>query len=352
MSEEIYRRRIHHALDVEPADPRLASRVFASLPAEFPKVPAHPNLRWAPAIIVVIVAVAIVASLLYAGGLANRQPSPAGVNLNCSLPVTSEDGSRSGFISMPSGDFTPAPSGVGRTSYDAALDRWLTVPPNQVSPDGRQYVTERHITDITTGQSTSAPVTGTILLWDASGIYYRSGQGYTGWELWLYDPSTGRRQQLSGPGPEAMEWDLIAGGAAWGEKSGAYNVVVRFDLRTHIETTWYQAPFVGTFHGTLWIVGADADGHPIVLIGHYVLLGQSSDVVIDRLLVAVSPTKTVDLGTVAPDDYVTVTATPDLTGTWIWKAGGLWFYTRSGRLIKTPFNGATWASVRVAGPCV
>src|ERR1700716_3667063 len=89
------------------------------------------------------------------GGRVASSPSPAGsVNsISCSLPVTMDTknggtaSSQSGFITVPSGTFTPDPSGAYGSTYDWAYRRWLPVLAPQVLPDGSMYAYEVELQD-------------------------------------------------------------------------------------------------------------------------------------------------------------------------------------------------------------
>jgi len=85
------------------------------------------------------------------------------VDFSCRLPVldVSKPGVNDAFITFPAGTLTPA--GTDGWNYDWAVERWLPVGRNAISPDGRRYAIARdwspgppaptrvHVVDAATG---------------------------------------------------------------------------------------------------------------------------------------------------------------------------------------------------------
>jgi len=99
--EDLIRSKMHEALDVEQPDGDLRSRVFRSLPAYEASRPRFrlPSFRWAPELIAIFLAVALVGGLLYArgslglpgSGTSPRVSTPAGPFAQVSM-MTATDG--------------------------------------------------------------------------------------------------------------------------------------------------------------------------------------------------------------------------------------------------------------------
>ena len=225
MDETRFRALMRDAIGDEAMHPRLAAAVRTRL-AEQPARAAGIRL---PLLVAAVVLVAVTATAWFMTPFLTSRtmqntfpaasPSPGAVvdPSHCRLPVVAQQG-QYGFIDTQTGKFTRDKSEVigephhqlpaAPSAYTPELNRWLSVAPRQVSPDGRSYAWSRdlpaelHRFDIATGEDTTLltfirPVY--IWRWDLEGIRVgdqpfdpmRSGSTTT----WLVDPNTGEASQ-------------------------------------------------------------------------------------------------------------------------------------------------------------
>jgi hypothetical protein len=203
---------------------------------------------------------------------------PVSINAPNTLP-------QSGFISFPSGKLTVDPAGKGGLYVDMAYSKWLPVPRNSVSPDGKRYAYPSqtadnkvwlHVITVAGGADHVYRLPdelysgiGGIDVFDyaADGVYMGllSEGGILG--LWVLDLVTGNTHKVGNlPGIGA-----IGGGAAWLgslNKGDSHplsfppgwpaNQIERVDLSNGSRQTWYYKP--GSLVG---VIGFDGK-HPIV----------------------------------------------------------------------------------------
>ena len=304
-------------------------------------------------------------------------PSPKGVQGNSGPP--SQKG-RGGFVDLSSGTYTPTKD--SDTSYLAAVNTWLPVPPQAIAPDQHSYVEGK----AQAGDSTAPPTTtlyivdvqtkakrllftapngssALVLAYTAAGVYVEtfSSGGPGPSNLVLIDPATGSHHTVPGSQPKSgvyqQVWIAISGDAAWGSaitfpngQSKPYVVtLVRLDLNTGSTADWYSSgsPFT--------VAGFDAAGHPI--------LGLLSENFSMHLALVSAPAQSAAIkpveGTYVQGQGQGFT---DTHGTWFGSGdGSLWLYTASGGLEKVasippqpggngvPGDPHAWRTI--AGPC-
>jgi hypothetical protein len=232
---------------------------------------------------------------------ASTAGTPAPQGLNCKLPVVT-DPSGGGWLTFPAGTFqadpkanvnlpTPTFFPLSR-SYDKAFERWLPVPRDWISPDGKHYAYPElppadshgsippggvHIVDIASGAdhfftpSTPPPTDSFwwVLDYETEGVYiaYQPNGPAPPTGLWQLDPSTGAVRKVT----DAIQSQYISGGAAWstadaltGHGPGPGSRLLRTDLKTGEQVSWYKRTDV-----EFTVAGADSAGHPILQTWKY-----------------------------------------------------------------------------------
>ena len=189
--------------------------------------------------------------------------------VNCRMPVRliTVDEAK-GFLDLNTGRFQPDPSApAGALSYSWFAHRWLPVPLEQQSPDGRHYayVASNGIHDVDLATRVDRKlVAGTpnqVVDYGADGIYVTKNGAYSGHlGLWLLNPRTAVLKQLL---PVTVAFDALGGGAAWYSDTRSEGpepaTLYRIDLGTGEQAAWFQKP-------NLWVVhlGTDAAGKALV----------------------------------------------------------------------------------------
>jgi len=134
------------------------------------------------------------------------------VEFSCRLPVldVSKPGVNDAFITFPAGTLTPA--GTDGWNYDWAVDRWLPVGRNAISPDGRRYAiakdwspgpqapTRVHVVDAATGADLRVTVMPdsrqyAVADFTSSGVSVVPFEAEPG--VWRLDPDTGALTKVS-----------------------------------------------------------------------------------------------------------------------------------------------------------
>jgi len=392
--EELARRKIRRALGVAEPDAGLRSRVLTSMPIDLGF--ARSRWQWAAGGVAVVLAVAMVASLILVrhggtqphsastGRLVGTLNMTAQVGFRCSLPVVGY--LTEARISLPDGGVTvdktldlqlEKPSG-----FTFASGRWLPVQGSWVSPDGRFYAyttttsgvpgkqptSAVFVHDIATGKDRrlwSGEPSGQVLGWGPGGIYFNrqsnSAAGPSGPELWVVDPANPAAGHRVGPNPpQSQPYDptvprtlgsfvRIAGGAAWGSTyvmpaapSSGYvpgpSTIARMDLRDGSVSTWYTAP-----DGmVVSVAGADSQGHPVLFVSPK---GKAPDAAGSgtvptpylppppEVLLLTGPNQTHTIASGSDPAFRPNLTLSDSHGTWFSSPGSLWLY-RNGSLTK------------------
>ena len=240
------------------------------------------------------------------------------VDFSCRLPVvtmvnrTGGDAGitfQGGFITLPAAQLTDDPAGTMRSRYpeegfattaapvligsggypfyDRAQSRWVPVPPSQAEADGRTYsyvltalgtsLSKAYVVNVASGGAQAfdlpTPERPSVADYSASGVYLlsQSAIGGPSQGVWLLNPATGNVTQLRNLG---WVW-AVRDGYAWVGRFDSQdktvwppmeiaplNSLVRIDLATGAETTWfYQA---GRYP---WMMGLASRGRPVVAVG-------------------------------------------------------------------------------------
>ena len=210
--------------------------------------------------------------------------------MTCKLPVVTDNDA--GWVTFPGGSYQPDPkanvtlshstSFPLSKSYDKAVERWLPVPRDQISPDGKHFAyadlppidnSPIHVADSSTGAARAfnpgTPPTDSLWVavdYETEGIYLTTQPngpaGVVG--LWLLDPSTGTVKPIDA----THSWQYISAGGAWGTSDaltghgpGPGSRLLRMDLKSGAIVSWYKRTDV-----EFTVAGADGSGHPIVQI--------------------------------------------------------------------------------------
>jgi hypothetical protein len=321
-----------------------------------------------------LLGVAVIVLLSACGGIPASSPSTSSSAgpLSCSLPVTMfmQNGQiysgQSGFISVPSGTFTPGPNKEGST-YDRAYQRWLPVLPAQVLPDGSMYAYEVelsdayeiHVVQVANGLDKmiyrmAYDNAYGILAMKPDGIYlvpilHRSGVAVG---LWLLSSTKPTLTAVRGAG--TSRWQVIEGGAAWGGPVGG-NRLDRLDLSTGVVSTWFlhdvaEQTTMGLGYGP-FIVGFDASGRPLITI--YPPLPTTASPArtepLPEVWLVSSPDQATRLSGMQIPDQGLGAGVTDSHGIWFVGADGFYLYTDSGftRAAPKPATG----NFAIAGGC-
>jgi hypothetical protein len=305
--------------------------------------------------------------------LAHPWPHAAGsVQItSCRLPVYLSNSNIGGFVTVPGYAFTAAPANTFSAgakgadkhwSYDAAIGRWVPVDHRLISPDGSWWVygtplepsisaslhlVDRHGADriVWTGTGRAIP-----LGWTAGGAVFvhvgTSAQFQT--EYLLIDPATGKQRSLAPIAGEAVGantsglWatrNLVAGLDS-DKNPPLHATILRTDVNTGETVTWWDQ----TISALVFILGFDANGHPILAI---------SDMP-ERYVLLESPTNETEItGDARAAELVPVSALGDSRGIWFGDVhGAIWLWNASQGLKPVAWvSTAATEAVVIAGPC-
>lgn len=306
--------------------------------------------------------------LLVACGARLAGSSSTSSDLNCSLPVTAliknggNSESQSGFVSVPSGTFTPDPAGTYGPAYDWTSRRWLPVLPSQVLADGTMYAYEVELQDrpgyqihmVWVPNSSDKMVLDmpydkaySILALKPEGIYlvpilHRSG---VPGGLWLL--SSTKATLTAVPGAGDSRWQVIEGGAAWGGHVDR-DSLDRLDLSTGAVTTWFRHPIepaqgIGSSNGPE-VVGFDSSGRPLI---EFVPASATAP----EVWLVSSPGEATKLtGLPLPSVFLQKGVT-DTHGTWLVGADGFYLYAAGRFQRAAPMPPGPVGDFAVAGSC-
>jgi len=301
--------------------------------------------------------------------------TPATPGLTCKLPVVT-DPSGGGWLTFPAGTYqadpkanvslpTPTNFPLSR-SYDKAFERWLPVPRDWISPDGKHYAYPElpgaesqspppggvHVVGVASGQdrflNPGTPPKDSfwwVLDYETEGVYVavqpNGPAPPTG--LWLLDPATGAVRKIS----DAIQSQYISGGASWsttdpltGHGPGPGSRLNRTDLKTGAMTSWYKRNDI-----EFTVAGTDGAGHPILEVWKY----QTRQL----LLITGAGSATILLpapGSTVPSLSNFVHPVADTHGIWFGDVGGtISLYTAATGLKQMATIGSN--SVAAAGGC-
>jgi hypothetical protein len=211
---------------------------------------------------------------------------PVNVGLSCRLPIYAGGPGSGGFLVLPDGTFvadprsagtaptpspapSPPPAGPGYgyqnwfgLTYDRVVGKWLPVPRQWVSPDGKHYaypgLTEGiYIVDASTSALSEVGGGKHWVLFDVQndGVFAEEFAQPGLWSL----PFSGAARQITANG----FWVAVGGGAAYGTAtsavpSGVTGIIIRLDLATGTSQNWFAV--TGQQPG---FAGFDNAGHPL-----------------------------------------------------------------------------------------
>jgi hypothetical protein len=398
LEEEL--RALYGAVDAPPAPPSWAAQVWP--PATLARAPRRGRSRMlvrTPVALAVAAAVVLTVMVSRRGGPAPTPPStqpatlmvavlPAGAALTCRLPISAlSNDHTTGFITMSAGQgsFQPAQVSADAMTYLPALQRWVDVLPQFVSPDGTAYVTVGggasdaiHIVDAHGDRAVPTHAPAGVFAWTRRGLLLLAPSdrpdplhGET-LDLDLVDPTTGALTPLapiqlpgiSGAGGGSETGYVRAGDSVW---TTAYDpgadatTVTRHDLATGQDTVWFDGRSDG--HGHAQVVGADASGAPLVQLSDQDLFHSDPAHragISERILLLGGPHQATVLneGTVGAPGVADDLSPESVTdGGQVWLAGddgGIWVYTSGAGLrevakVTTSTQGSP--GVVISGPC-
>lgn len=360
---------------------------------------AKPQPRWqgAAAAVALLVTALLIGSLLWFRFSGSQTHRPAGrvlgsvtvsnVDFKCSLPVTVY-GTQAAMINFPDGQVTaetalPAvPYGKGAPStYDAALQRWLPVQQQWVSPDGRSYafsttttgipgqapLSDLRVRDIVTGKDRTlwqGDGTASVAGWVGTTVYFtRQGsmqQGPPpGPDVWAVDASGGGAHRVGPNPPPAPQQGgyfiggpaLLGGGAMWGYTTSqpppsappapgkpfakGPDTLTRMDLKDGTVTAWYRS----ADPAAVQVIGFTAKGEPLISLFQVIMYASPPPSGFQppapRLMVVTGQNQATPISTDTDThrSFGYGSATTDTHGVWLGGPGQLWLY-RSGSLRK------------------
>jgi len=213
------------------------------------------------------------------------------VGFSCRLPITTPD-DQGAFVSFPTGAVSFDPQARALVDhwglyYDRAISRWLPVPRQAVSPDGKHYaygergadqshVARMHVVDVVSGTDHvfDAPTGAWFIRFD---VLDYAGEGiylYTNYEasvgVSLMDPTTGaihaiaNLPDIQASGGNRTFWVGTVNPADPNPLGGigvTPNQIDRFSLLDGTRVAWFYRP-----SSAPRVIGSDMQGHPIVSV--------------------------------------------------------------------------------------
>lgn len=207
-------------------------------------------------------------------------PDASPVSSQCRLAVIQASPRQPGFLTLPAGPFSPATdAGVG-VYYDRPLQRWVPGRPPDLSPDGLRYAyvdgdrsaSRAHLVDVRAGSdrvvASGGPWREVGLASDAiyvMRVEYQESVAFgtleIGRGLWRVPFAGSTPTQLT---TDARGWVWVSGDGVFGGDitaniAGAPNDIVRFDLKTRQQTTWFSHNVRSR------VIGVDASGAAFII---------------------------------------------------------------------------------------
>jgi hypothetical protein len=276
---------------------------------------------------------------------------------SCRLPISTPDG-QGAYISFPAATVSFDSTGKGLQArggayYDRAYSRWLPVPRQAVSPDGRRYaytepasdqtkMPKIHVVDVATGservfitRSSEWFIPYGILDYSSEGIYLVQAYESPDHGLWLLNPSTGA---MTTP----AHLDYVEGSAGnkvfWLgtiDPTDAHNVgtlyafadqLDRYNLVDGTRVPWLYLPGKG-----IQLQAMDVAGNPLIEVINTLV---TEDLAV-RLMLLLGPTVQRTILT-APARFVSSLAQPiaDGHGVWFGSPQGIYLYSDASGLQK------------------
>lgn len=294
---------------------------------------------------------------------------PSATPASCRIPIAASGGEgTTGFVTYPAGTFAtaedanpPIPPGympAGMT-FDRPFERWLPVPPDWVTSDGRRYAYASraggmgpqpqepglHAVDVATASDKRvAEGDWMVVGFNVHGIYaMQASSNAAPRGLWLIDPYSGALQRIT----ETGFWTHVTDDLAWGRDAERPEVILpldhlfRLDLTTgSLDQSWFARDGMA-----LYALGDDGRGNVVVQA-----TGGQSDAVEFWLVGQNTPRNLrIYAGSAAGRSSlvpVGLYVLGDGHGLWIGTHGGLYLYRPGEDLTK-----ASGATGQVAGTC-
>lgn len=212
---------------------------------------------------------------------------PPALSLTCQLPIYAGPPGSGGFVSFPSGNFTPDPRsavaipspspgasptpvqqgpGPGYASYgmvyDQAHSRWLPVGQQLLAPDGLHYAygDSNSIYLVNAATNTEVELASGhpwVVLRVLNDRLFATIPNAPG--LWVL-PFSGAAKQVTAVG----YWQVASSTAAFGTETsavptGAQQTLVKLDVASGATSSWFSAPGASSN-----VIGLDTHGNPIV----------------------------------------------------------------------------------------
>lgn len=297
------------------------------------------------------------------------------IQLACSLPVFAGPPGSGGFITFPSGSFTPDPkSGVTLPSpspgsspqpigggpggpgygygypgltWDVAQKKWLPAPYAWVSPDGSKYAytspNSIYVQDVAAGTQVEL---GEGKSWSIVGVLadgvYATNPNVAG--LWVLPFSSAARQVTT-----SGYWQAVTTGAAYGTATsavpqGVSTTIIRIDLKTGaIDSNWFTR-----LGSNSYVSGFDGHGNAIIYVNSFSGGG-------NEVWISTGP----DLGTpiIGSQNGVFVNGIPIADSHGVWFSASIQNFSNgsnSGQLLYVPNSGVYVMSQiggQLAGGC-
>ena len=379
MKDDLLGERLREGLGNGEPDRDLRQRVVAALPADRR---ASPRWSWVAAPVAGLLAVAIVAGLVYArAGHERSNVLPSGpatdahllgpVAFKCALPLLGA--TTAGVLTFPDGKWIADPGWTQRSgqTWDARHGRWLPVSANWISPDGGAYAyvqnttgapgqdgtSSLHVVDIGSGKDREiwrGDGNAGMMAWTGA-IYFQrtlrppaTPPAPAPPPLMAVDPVTGAVRTIV---PHGYEGNLpffgqIRGNYAWsavmstpppaqpppGMKFGGPNTVLRLDLRDGTVTREFSSEGM-----QVSIAGFDAAGRPILNVTPLPVAtpapGTTPAPVKVRTVVLTATDQAVEVG--SPEmTMFPQSVQADSHGIWFSAGGFLWLHTDRGGTVK------------------
>lgn len=297
---------------------------------------------------------------------------PSGVALlRGKIAISSGRPSSGGWITFPGGTFTADPGSnvtlSGGQSFGLAqvlaMNKWVPVPRNWVSPDGTKYayflfdgyvihVVQPGRPDLLLPPPPrqTSDLSWSILSTTNTSVYVISSLGFAPQAgLWKV-PFSGPPQEVSASGYwTAMDERYVYGTMTSSVPQGAANTISRLDLSTNQSTPIFTQPGMQST-----AVGVDQDGNAVILAvkpNEQVTFPAVFQIWIAR---STGPVKLYETEALIPPPEVGLPAgfllfsvVPDSMGTWISTSKGLFLYTReSGLELASTVTGTLASALR------
>ena len=284
-------------------------------------------------------------------------PSPSVVaQLKGKIAVSNGQPGSGGWITFPGGTFTPDPASnvalptgwAPGLAHDLALNKWVPVPRDWVSPDGKKYVYFDSTTFHVVGYQSSdwlfsPPVTGinsywTVLWAENDGVYVTS----PGLGVWRVGYGGGMRQVTNNG-----YWSVANGKYAYGTLTssvpqGAATTVVRVDLASGTVVDVFTRPGMRST-----AVGVASDGGAVVLSTDSAPVPTMAQLWLAQPGTAVQIVQTISNSSMPGPGFTVYSVVADSMGSWIATTSGLYLFSKqSGLELASTVTGPLASTLR------